>query len=489
MLAQMAISLYTSRIILQNLGINDFGLYNVVGGVVVMFSFLNSAMNSSTQRYLTIAVGKQDEEYLRKIFNVSCVIHAIIGLVIIFLCELFGIWFISSKMNIPAGRELAVHWAFQLSLVSVFVSTITIPYNALLIAREKMGAFAFFSILEVLFQLFVAYSLAVVSFDRLIYYAFLLAVFGIFMRFLYGSYCKRHFAECKFKLYKFDGLYKEMTIFAAWGLLGHFSCIINSSIQNMMLNVFFSPVVNAARGIALKVSDAVMRFNENFQMAVSPQVTKLCAIGEKERMFTLIYNSSRFSIYLMWLLSLPVFICMDDILGVWLVEIPNYTSGFLKLVLIDNLINSIANPLNMAIRANGKIKYPEICGGIFLILNLPFAYLFLSLGYEPNSVFVIMIICDMLCHCSRIFFASYYLQMPIKSYVVKVVIIPITIVVLSVLCPYYIYENYASDSRILNILLYGGLSILSVVIWVFCAGIDKTEKLFIWSKFIKRINL
>lgn len=489
MLAQMAISLYTSRIILQNLGITDFGLYNVVGGVVIMFSFLNSAMNSSTQRYLTIAVGKQDEENLKKTFNVSIVIHTIIGLGIVLLCEVFGIWFISNKMSIPAGREQAVYWAFQLSLVSVFVSTMTIPYNALLIAREKMATFAYFSILGVLFQLFVAYSLSVVSFDRLIFYTFLLVVFGIFMRFLYGLYCNKNFPECKFKYYKFDGLYREMTVFAAWGLLGHFSCIINSSIQNMMLNVFFSPVINAARGIALKVSDAVMRFNENFQMAVSPQITKLCAIGEKKRMFTLVYNSSRFSIYLMWLLSLPVIICMDDILDMWLVEIPDYTSIFLKLVLIDNLINSIANPLNMAIRANGQIKYPEICGGLILILNLPLAYLFLLHGYNPHSVFVIMIVCDILCHCSRVFFAFYYLQMSIKTYLVKVVIIPIVIIILSLLCPYYIYDNYAFDSHILNIILYGGLSLLSVITCVYCFGINKTEKIYIWSIFKKRFNL
>ncbi len=481
MLAQMAISLYTSRVILQNLGITDFGLYNVVGGVVIMFSFLNSAMNSSTQRYLTIAIGKQDVILLKKIFNVSCVIHAIIGLVIVVLCEIFGLLFICNEMNIPEGRELAVHWAFQLSLVSLFIGTITIPYNALLIARERMGAFAYFSILDVLFQLFVAYSLSIVAFDRLIFYSFLLAVFGIIMRFVYGIYCRKNFPECVFRFYRFDSLYKEMTIFAAWGLLGHFSCIINTSFQNMMLNVFFSPVINAARGIALKVSDAVLRFNENFQMAVSPQITKLCARGEKEKMFTLIINSSRFSIYLMWLLSLPVIICMDDILNFWLVEVPDYTSLFLKLVLIDNLINSIANPLNMAIRANGKIKYPEIFGGIILVMNLPLAYLFLKLGFGPQYVFLIMIALDALCHCLRVYYVYSYLQMPVMIYVVKVLIRPFAIVLLSLLFPYYLYSSFTLDNRLINILLYGAVSMTSVVLCVFMLGINAHERVYLMS--------
>lgn len=487
MLAQMAISLYTSRIILKNLGVVDFGLYNVVGGVAILFLFLNSAMNSSTQRYLSIAVGKGDFEYLKKIFNVSCVIHSLIGLLIVLLCEIVGIWFICNKMVIPEGRELAVHWSFQLSLLFVLVSTITIPYNALLIAREKMGAFAYFSILDVLFQLIVAFSLSFIQSDRLIFYTALLVFFGIVMRVLYGWYCKKHFPECSFRFYKYEPLYKEMTIFAAWGVLGHFSNIINASIQNMMLNVFFSPIINAARGIALKVSDAIMRFNENFQMAVSPQVTKMCANGEYEKMFSLINNSSRFSIYLMWLLSLPVFMCMDSILHLWLVEVPDYTSVFLRLVLIDNIITSIANPLNMAIRANGKIKYPEIIGGIILIMNLPFAYTSLKIGFGPQSVFIIMIFCDLVCQSVRVFFAYHYLNMPVLSYIKIVIIRPSLILLLSFVGPYIVNSYYNSESLILNIIIIGGCSLISVISCVYMFGIQENEKIMLKSLIKKYI--
>lgn len=481
MLAQMALSLYTSRIILQNLGIVDFGLYNVVGGVVLTFVFLNSAMNSSTQRYLTIAIGKGNAEELHKVFNISRVIHTGIGLLIVLLCEIFGIWFISNKMVIPDGREYAVHWAFQFSMLSVFISTITIPYNALLIAREKMGAFAYFTILEVFFQFVVAYSLSIINGDRLIYYALLLAVFGIIVRLIYGTYCNKRFPECSFRFFRSDPLYKEMTVFAAWGLLGHFSNVINSSIQNMMLNVFFSPVINAARGIALKVSDAIMRFNENFQMAVSPQITKKCALGEKEKMFSLIYNSSRFSIYLMWLLSLPVIMCMDDILHLWLVEVPDYTSIFLKLVLIDNMITSIANPLNMAIRANGKIKYPELFGGIILILNLPISYFCLKIGCQPESVFLVMILCDIFCQISRILFSNHYLQMPIVVYLKNVLLYPIIIVLMSFAGPFFLLNAVHIDNSLLRLVVVGGGSIISVLLNVYLFGINKSERIYINS--------
>lgn len=479
MLLVMAISLYTSRIVLQNLGITDYGLYEVVGSVATMFIFLNTAMNSSTQRYLTIAIAQKDDEQLRKIFNVSVVIHTIIGIIIISVCEIFGLWFISNKMAIPEGRELAVHWSFQLSMIATFVTIISVPYNALLIARERMDAFAYISIVDVLFKLFIAFVISIVNFDRLIFYALLLALSQVLVRFIYSFYCNRKFPECKFKFYPFDSLYKEMTVFASWGLLGHVAFIINTAVQNMLLNVFFTPVVNAARGIAIRVSGAITGFSENFQTAVSPQITKSWATDNRERTYSLIYNSTRFSLYLLWILSLPVFVCMDDILSIWLVEVPEYSSIFLRLILIYNLIDAGANPLNMAIRANGKIKYPEVISGIILIMNFPLSYVALKLGYGPEYVFYILIICRILCLSVRLFFTNKYLGLPVNEYLKRVVLLPLSVLSLSLVIPLVCAHHILISNVILKILVLSLICVVSSFIFIYSIGISKSEKIYI----------
>lgn len=489
MLIGMIVSIYTSRIILQNLGIEDYGLYTVVAGVVVMFSFLNSALNSSSQRYLTIAIGKGDISESNKVFNIIRVIHFLLGLLIVAVCEIIGLWFINYKMTIPEGREFAVHCVFHISLICTFISVISIPYNALIIAKERMSAFTFISIAEIFCNLFAAYIISIISFDRLITYATIITINQLIVRFLYTVYCRKNFSESYFKLVKYEPLYKEIIIFASWGLLGHFSCVINSSIQNMMLNVFFTPAVNAARGIALQVSNAVNKFDYNFQLSVTPQITKSCALGNKERMFSLVYNSSRFSIYLVWILTLPILVCMEDILNIWLIEVPDCTAIFLRFILIDNLVNCLSNPLNMAIRANGIIKYPEIVGGITLITNLPFSFISLYCGCQPWIVFFIMLIIDFIMQGWRVYFSNKYLNMSILSYSRKVIFKPIIVLLLSSVVPFMTYFYYSSQDRLLNLLIFGTVSLLSVILFVYILGISSNEKKYLFNIVKKKIHL
>ncbi len=488
MIAVMAISLYTSRIVLKNLGIDDFGLYEVVGSVASMFLFLNTAMNSSTQRYLTIAIGKGDTKELHKIFNVSCVIHTIIGLLIVLICEVIGIWFIQSKMVIPEGRESAVFWSFQLSMVAAFVTIISVPYNALLIAREKMDTFAYISIFDVLFKLFIAFIISITKFDRLIFYALLIALSQILIRFIYSIYCKRRFPECSFKFYKFDSLYKEMTVFASWGLLGHISYIINTSFQNMMLNFFFSPVVNAARGVTLRVSHAISGFSANFQTAVSPQITKAWAVDDKTRTYNLIFNSSRFSLYLIWLMTLPLLLCMSDVLNFWLVEVPDYTMSFLSIMLILSLIETGCNPLNMAIRANGKIKYPELFSGIIQILNLPLSYVALRLGYGPQSVFIVMIFCRILSQLVKIYYAHIYLKMSVLAYLQKVVLKPFMVLLLSMIIPLLLSNIVSLQFVLVRIGFNVSVCLISISLMVWFIGLSKDERTYFITVIKNRIK-
>lgn len=488
MLAVMAVSLYTSRIILQNLGVSDFGLYSVVGGVATMFIFLNGAMSSVTQRYLSIEIGKNDDDQLKKTFNVSFIIHVLIGIGVVILCEAVGLWFIHYKMQIPEGRETAVFWTFQISMVMTFLSMITVPFNALLISRERMGVFAYISIFDVLFKLLVAYLIASAPFDKLIYYALLMAFSQLIVLAIYVVYCKVKFVESRFCFCKFDTLYKEMVAFASWGLLGHFSSIVTTSIQDMMLNAFFSPIVNAARGVAIRVSTAVQGFSKNFQLAVEPQITISFAQGRIDRTFSLIDNSSRFSLYLLYFLSLPIVLCVDEILRVWLVEVPEYTAPFIILVMLNNIIVSTANALNMAIRANGKIKYPEVVGGIVLILNLPLSLLFLKLGYSPLSVFIVTIFCTILAQCVRIYYAHKYIHLPVRNYITNVFVKPFLIMLVSAVIPSLISYKVSFGNDLMKILVITICSSVSILLFVYTLGMTHDERQLVASFIKNKLN-
>lgn len=302
MLFMMAVSLFTSRVILNTLGVEDYGINNVVGGIVAMFGFINSSMTSATQRYITFALGKGEKERLKTVFSTSLQIHSLIALLIVLLGETIGMWFLYNKMQIPSDRMEAAFWVLQCSIVSTVVMIISVPYNAAIIAHEKMSAFAYISVLEVVLKLLIVYILVVFSVDKLILYAFLFLGIQIFIRFCYSIYCNRHFKETKYRHVWDKALFKEMTGFAAWSLFGNLSAVLFTQGLNMLLNVFFGPAVNAARGVAVQVQHAIQQFVGNFQMALNPQITKNYAKGEMQEMYNLMYRSARFSFYLLFFL-------------------------------------------------------------------------------------------------------------------------------------------------------------------------------------------
>ena len=294
MLFTMAISLYTSRVILNTLGVVDYGIYNVVGGIVSMFTFLNGAMVTSTQRYLTFGLGKGDMERLREVFTTSIHIHIIISAIIVLLAETIGLWFFYEKMVIPAERKSAAMWVFQLSIISMVISVMSVPYNSAIVAHERMGAFAIVSVVEVMLKLFIVYLLVIIgTYDKLILYAILLACVHLFIRFCYTRYSHIHFPETRL-IHKVDfPLMKEMGQFAGWNIWGSLAAMLFGTGINMLLNIFFGPVVNAARGIAVQVESAVVHFSTNFLMAVNPQITKLYAQGSLMEMHTLVFRASK----------------------------------------------------------------------------------------------------------------------------------------------------------------------------------------------------
>lgn len=477
MILAMGISLYTSRVVLAQLGITDFGVYNVVGGVVSMFAVINSAMASSTQRYLTFELGRNDMPKLNIVFNTSVQIHFFIALIIVVVTEIFGLWFLNNEMKIPIDRMEAAHWVFQFSILSMVISFINVPYTALIIAYERMNIFAYISIVEVILKLGVAFLLIVAPFEKLKFYALLTFVCSLIIRFCYWYYCRKYLETSKLIKVFEPKLFKEMFSFAGWGLFGQLASMGSTQGVNILLNVFFGPIVNAARGIAVQVQSAVSQFALNFQTAINPQITKSYANSNFVEMHELMCRSAKFSFFLLYALGLPIMIDAPFILNIWLTEVPEYSVTFLRIILCITIIDSVANPLMVAASASGKIKiYQSIVGGLLLFI-LPVAYVVLKLGGSPTSAFIVHLIV-----CSIAFIARLYIVAPL-TYITpayffkKVVTKCIYVSAVSLIVPLIIYM-VKNDGIIIDIISIF-ITLFSVLLSSYYLGLDKQERLFL----------
>ena len=356
MIFLLVVGLYTSRVTLAALGVSDYGIYNVVGGIVSMFVFINYAMINSTQRYITYELGRGDIKRLSVIFSTSINIHAIISLIIFILSESIGLWFFYNKMTIPPDRINAAFWVFQFSIIACFVNIMSVPYNALIIAHEKMSAFAYISLLDAVMKLGIVCMLITYGGDRLILYGVLVLLVTIIDCVIYGQYCIRKFPESKYHYVVDKPLMAEMTKFASWNLLGNFSYVCYTQGLNLLLNVFFNPVVNAARGIAVQVQTVVSNFSYNVENAIKPQITKSYAQQDMQRMHTLIFVSAKVAFYVLLLISLPIILEAHQLLNLWLVEVPEHTANFVRLTILTLLSESLTNPLLTAAQATGDMK-------------------------------------------------------------------------------------------------------------------------------------
>ena len=363
MLFLMAVSLYTSRVVLNALGVEDFGIYNVVGGVVAMFTVLSGSLSAAISRFITYELGKGNQENLNKIFSSAVTIQLGLAGIIILLVETIGIWFLNVKMNISEVRMEAANWVFQFSILTFAINLVSVPYNASIIAHEKMSAFAYISILEAVGKLTIAYLIGISPIDKLIFYAILMCAVALIVCFTYGNYCKRHFSECTYRFIWDKQLLKQMFGFAGWNFIGTASAVLRDQGGNVVINLFCGPTVNAARGVAFQVNNAVNQFVANFMTALNPQITKSYASGDKEYMMTLIFQGARLSFYMLLLLSLPILVNTHYILELWLKIVPEHTVLFVQLVLIFTMSESISQPLITAMLATGKIRNYQIVVG------------------------------------------------------------------------------------------------------------------------------
>ena len=428
----MAVSLYTSRVVLNTLGVEDYGIYNVVGGIVTMFAFLNGAMVTSTQRYLTFELGKGSQEKLRIVFSTSVQIHAVLALIIVFLGETIGLWFFYHKMIIPEARMSAAMWVFQLSIVTMVIQVMSAPYNAVIIAHEEMNVFAVISIVEAVLKLAIVYVLLIGTIDKLILYAILVATVQLFVRFLYTRYCGKHYPETKL-IKGFDrGLVKEMGEFAGWNIWGNLAATLFGTGLNLLLNMFFGPIVNAARAVAVQVESAIGMFSTNFLMAINPQITKQYAQNNLQEMHRLLFRASKFSFFLLLILSLPVFLETEPILTIWLKIVPDYTVPFLRILLGIVIIDATARPLMTAAAATGDVKKYQSTIGCILLSIVPIAYVVLKLGGDPISVYLVHISVCTIAFVARLLIVRPLIKLSLKEYFVSVIIPCLFVVIASV---------------------------------------------------------
>lgn len=483
----MGVTLYTSRVILQVLGVEDFGIYNVVGGIVTMFAFINGGMVSATQRYITFEIGKGDKEQLKKVFSTALQIHSVISAIIVILAETIGLWFLYNKMVIPNDRMTAAMWVYQCSILACVINVMSIPYNADIVAHEKMSAFAYISILEAILKLAIVFLLLVFPFDKLVIYAVLILIVQLSIRFVYTIYCNRHFEESKYRHQLDKPLFKEMATFAGWSFWGNLAGVLYTHGLNIMLNVFFGPVVNAARGIAVQVQGAVQQFVGNFQMALNPQITKNYASGDLQQMHSLMFRSARFSFYLLFFITLPVLIETDYILTIWLKTVPENTTIFTRLMIAISLIYTTANPCVIANQATGKVKvYQMVVGGLLLTI-LPISYIVLKLGAPAYSVFIVHFCVESTAQFSRMYMLRKLIDLPVIEYLKNIYIPIIFTVLISIILP--IYTSNQLVEGFIRFVIVGIVSVISVSITVLIVGLTKGERIFIGQKTLRILKI
>lgn len=473
----LVIALYTSRVVLQALGVDDYGTYNVVGGFVAMFSLLSGSLSNAISRYITFELGKDDKNRLMEVFSTSVTVQIILAVIVIVLAEIVGVWFLNVKMNIPDGRMVAANWVFQCSLLTFAINLISIPYNACIIAHERMNAFAYVSILEAVLKLGAVLLLFVVGFDRLIVYAVLLVIVATVIRLIYGVYCDRHFDECKYHFSLNKPLIKEMTSLAGWNMLGSSGAILNSHGINLLMNLFFGVTVNAARGLAVQVNSAVTQFVNSFTTAVNPQITKSYAKEEKDYMFKLVAMSSKYSFYLMLMLVAPIIVEAPFLLKLWLKTVPDYTVLFVRLTLVASLISTLSSPLYTLALATGNIKKYQIVVGSLSLSCFFVTYVCYKLGLPVESAYYAYIIIQVVILVARLKIVSDLTELNLmqfsSSVLSKVVFVSLIVVVIL-----YLSKSIFVSSTFVNSLVIIFIACVVSFISIVLIGLDSYERNF-----------
>lgn len=490
MLFTMAISLYTSRVVLNTLGVTDYGIYNVVGGVISLLGFMTNSMSAASSRYITYDLGKGDIALMKRTFGNIISIHLILSGIIFFIGETIGLWFVLNEMQIPNDRIAAAFWVYQFSIFSSTLGVVSVPYNAAIIAHERMKAFAYIGIIDALLKLFIVYLLLVIPYDKLIVYAVLFFCIQMFDRIVYGLYCMRNFEETRAKCAFDKRLFKKIFSFAAWIMNGNLAVIGYTQGINILLNLFYGPVVNAARGIAVQVQGVVQSFCGNFQTALNPQLTKSYAQNDLQYMHSLLKRSSKFSSFMLLLLALPLMLEAPMVLKLWLGIVPEHTANFLRLILCSSMITTLSYPLVVSVHATGDLKRFQLVEGTMLLSIVPIAYMLLKLfGIKPEYVFCVHIIVELFTQFARMKIVLPMIAMRIGDYLKEVVVPIFKVLVIAPVVPLCLYAFLYQSVWTFFIICF--VSVLCICTAVYFIGCTYRERKYInelvLSKVIKSI--
>lgn len=475
------VSLYTSRVILDVLGIDDFGINNVVGGVVSMFGFITGTLADATQRYFSLDIANDDWKHLNKSYSVNLIIYLFFIVIIVILSETVGLWFVINKLSYESSRLMAVLVVYETSVVSFSVNMFVTPYIALLTADENLSIYSAVSIAEASLKLFIVSILKVISFDKLILYAIMTTVAGCAINMFYFYYAKRRYSELNFTVCKDKSEYKDVFSYQGWNFIGAIASVLKGQGVNIVINLFFGTAINAARGVALQVNSTINSFSLNYMKAVTPQITKAYGKREYKRFNTLIYSASKMTYGLLFIISVPVIFNAEYILKLWLVNVPDYTVIFVKMALIDALIECITDPIGTGVRATGKIKFYQIIVGGTLLLNVPISYILLLIFKNPIIPSVVSVVLSAIGVMGRIISIKKVVKFSISGYIIKV-IFPIIMCTLVVTVVYSLIFTGANSLPIfvLNVMLGTGFS----AICLFSIGLNRQERSLLLS-FVK----
>ncbi len=483
MLFSMVVSLYTSRVVLKTLGIEDYGIYNVVGGAVVLFSFLNNAMSVATQRFLNFELGKNNLEKVKSVFNVSVIIYVFIALLILILSETLGLYFFNTELNIPHERQSAAMWVFQVSILGTCLSVVSIPYKSLIIAYEKMTFFAYISIVEVVLKLIIAFALVYIAFDHLIVYSFLLFITGLFVIVAYTLYCRSNFSVARFHFLWDKELFKNLTSYSVWNMFGALAGVAKDQGISLLLNVFFSPIVNAAHAISMQVNSAVIQFYNSILVAVQPQIVKYYAANEMNNMFRLVFWAVKIIFLLLCVISIPLLAETDFILKLWLGNAPINTVTFIRVLIIIIFVDAMATPLMTVAHATGKIKYYQGVVGTITICIIPISYVFLKFGFvNPAIVYVVSLCISIINFILRLWFVKRLANFPIRKFLYEVVCRILIMICILILLLFFVWDVNDINTIYMLLLKFVVSSMLTLFVF-YCICLNCAEKKVICEKF------
>lgn len=485
MILTLGVGLYTVRMILKILGVEDYGIYNVVGGTVSLLSFISNSMAAASQRFLSFELGREDYGALKGIFNLSFYTYIGIAFLVLLLCETVGLWFLNTQMTIPVERISAANWVYQSAVFSFIISIMTTPYISAIFSNERMTVYGYVAIIEVSLKLSVVYLLGIVGLDKLKIYALLMFFSQVTISSFYVFYSRKNFKECRLAFYWNKSKMREILSFSMWSMMGTLAGAMRSQGLNVLINLFFNPAINAARGIAFQMQAAVNGLRVNFYNAVSPRVTKLYSSEHHEEMMDLVFMSSKLAFFLIMFFSIPMLIETPYILHLWLGTVPEYSILFTRLVIIELTIDIFNNPLDNALGASGRVRQFQIWVSSLLLLIVPLSYLALKVAEYPEIPFVISILVSILCFFPRLYFVHKFVALPVRQYLWKVVFVSYRVLIIASLPPLICYVMMEEDDfyRLIVVCI---TSCISSGICIYWLGLNLPERTYV-KKYVAKL--